>query len=262
MVSQDWVRHTQPPSQGGGWGNLQPLQNLVDEYEMKDGTPFDWNNPVHAANPYANRDPRFHQSIIYNDRPWATSVIKTFVGSGTTDALNFNTASTQTGYYVAKLLDENSTLMVSYRPGSHYWTFMRYAETLLNYAEARNEELAAPDQTVYDAVNAIRDRANVKMPPLPVGLSKDEMRARIRHERRIELAFETHRFWDIRRWRIGEQVMKSAWGMRITKNANGTYKYERFITDNRFYKPAFDLFPVPQDEVEKNKAMVQNPGYN
>lgn len=261
VVANDWVRHTQPPSQGGGWGNLQPLQNLVDDYEMTDGSKFDWNNPVHAANPYSNRDPRFHQTVIYNDRTWAGSVIKSFVGSGTVDALNYNTAATQTGYYAAKLLDENSTLISSYRPGSHFWVFMRYAEVLLNYAEARNEELTQPDQSIYDAVNAIRSRQNVQMPALPAGLNKDQMRERIRHERRIELAFETHRFWDVRRWRIGEQVFKTAWGMRITRNTNATYKYERFITENRIYRPAFDLFPIPQTEIERNKALAQNPGY-
>jgi len=262
VTAEDWVRHTQPPSQGGGWGNLQPIQNLVDDYEMIDGSPFNWNNPTHAANPYANRDPRFHMSIIYNDRTWNNAVIKTHVASGTVDALGYNSPSaTQTGYYVAKLLDETSTLISSYRPGSHYWVFMRYAEALLNYAEARNEELGAPDQSIYDAVNQIRARNGVNMPPLPTGLSKNEMRERIRHERRIELAFEAHRFWDVRRWRIGTDVFnEDAEGMRITKTGN-TYTYQRIITEQRSYKPAFDLFPIPQNEIENNKALYQNPGY-
>lgn len=261
VTSQDWVRHTQPPSQGGGWGNLQPIQNLVDDYEMKDGTAFDWNNPGQAANPYANRDPRFHMSIIYNERPWANSVIKTYVANGTVDAFGYNNpASTQTGYYVAKLLDENSTLIGSYRPGSHFWVFMRYAETLLNYAEARNEELAQPDQSIYEAVNLVRGRTGVAMPALPAGLSKDQMRERIRHERRVELAFEAQRFWDVRRWRIGTQVFKDAIGMKISK-VGSAYKYEKVITEKRTYKAAFDLFPIPQNEMENNKALLQNPGY-
>lgn len=261
VTSQDWVRHTQPPSQGGGWGNLQPIQNLVDDYEMKDGSPFNWSNPTHASNPYANRDPRFHMSIIYNDRTWSGTVIKTHVGANTADAMgNGSSASTQTGYYVAKLLDETSTLISSYRPGSHYWVFMRYAEALLNYAEARNEELTQPDQSIHDAINEIRNRPGVEMPDLPANLTKEEMRDRIRHERRIELAFEAHRFWDVRRWRIGTQVFTDAIGMKITKTGS-TYKYEKIITEKRTYKPAFDLFPIPQSEVENNKALVQNPGY-
>ena len=262
VVSQDWVRHTQPVSQGGGWGNLQPIQNLVDDYEMADGSKFDWAIPAHAANPYANRDPRFHMSVIYNDRTWAGSVIKTHLNSGTVDAIFYNNpGSTQTGYYLAKLLDENSSLIGTYKPGSHHWVFMRYAENLLNYAEARNEELTSPDPSVYDAVNMIRQRPGVAMPRLPAGLSKEEMRERIRHERRIELAFETHRFWDVRRWRIGTTVFGDAIGMRITKTGT-TYKFDKITTENRSYKPAFDLFPIPQSEMERNKALKQNPGYN
>jgi hypothetical protein len=260
IVENDWVRHTEPPSQGGGWGNLQPLQNMVDEYEMANGKYItDPASGYDAAKPYAGRDPRFYQSIIYDGCKWAGATINTYVGSGV-DGLNYNTAATKTGYYVAKLLDENATLISSYKPGSHYWVFMRYAEALLNYAEAQNEALGAPDQSVYDAVNQIRDRKNVKMPFLPTGLSKEEMRQRIRHERRVELAFETHRFWDLRRWRIGTQEGTAAYGMKVTKSGTN-YTYEKFLLENRVYRPAFDLFPIPQTEREKDKALTQNPGY-
>lgn len=259
-VDNDWVRHTEPPSQGGGWGNLQPLQNMVDEYEMANGKYItDPSSGYDAAKPYTGRDPRFYQSIIYDGCKWAGATINTYVGSGV-DGLNYNAAATKTGYYVAKLLDENATLITSYKPGSHYWVFMRYAEALLNYAEAKNESLSAPDQTVYDAVNAVRDRKNVKMPPLPAGLSKEEMQLRIRHERRVELAFETHRFWDLRRWRIGTQEGTAAYGMKVTKSG-ANYTYEKFLLENRVYRPAFDLFPIPQSEREKDKALTQNPGY-
>lgn len=261
VVSNDWVRHTEPPSRGGGWGNLQPLQNIVDDYEMANGKYItDPTSGYDPTKPYVGRDPRFHQSIIYNGRTWLGASINTFVGAGA-DGLNNSTAATQTGYYVAKNLDENATLISSYKPGSHYWIFMRYTEALLNYAEAQNE-VAGPDQTVYDAINLIRDRLSVKMPPLPVGLSKDEMRERIRHERRIELAFEAHRFWDVRRWRIGGQPASTdAYGMRITKTGT-TFKYEKFLLEKRVYKPAFDLFPIPQTERDKQPALSQNPDYN
>jgi hypothetical protein len=260
VVDNDWVRHTQPPSQGGGWGNLQPLQNLVDEYEMNNGKYItDPSSGYDAAKPYIGRDPRFYQSIIYDGCKWAGATINTYVGSGV-DGLNYSTAATKTGYYVAKLLDETATLITSYRPGSHYWVFMRYAEALLNYAEAQNEALSTPDQSVYDAINKIRDRKNVKMPAIQTGLSKEEMRLRIRHERRIELAFETHRFWDLRRWRIGTQAGTNAYGMKVTKSGS-VYTYEKFLLENRVYKPAFDLFPIPQTEREKDKALTQNTGY-
>jgi hypothetical protein len=259
VVANDWVRQTEPPSQGGGWGNLQPLQNIVDEYEMMNGKMItDPSSGYDPNNPYVNRDPRFQQSIIYNGRKWGNGTIYTYVGSGV-DGLNYNTASTQTGYYVAKLLDSNATLITSYKGGSHYWVFMRYAEALLNYAEAQNEVLAAPDASVYNAINQIRSRTNVGMPPLPAGLSKDDMRQRIRHERRVELAFEAQRFWDIRRWRIGTHET-TAWGMRITKTGT-TYKYEKFVVENRVYQPAFDLFPIPQTEIDKDQALQQNTGY-
>jgi hypothetical protein len=137
---------------------------------------------------------------------------------------------------------------------------MRYAETLLDYAEAQNEA-AGPDQSVYDAINEIRDRPSVSMPHLPAGLSKEQIRDYIRHERRVEMALEPSRFWDIRRWRIGEQVMKAAYGMRIEKNTDGTFTYNKFLVEDRIYKPAFDLFPIQQSEMERNKALVQNPGY-
>jgi hypothetical protein len=260
VVDNDWVRHTEPPSQGGGWGNLQPLQNLVDDYEMSNGKYItDPSSGYDATKPYVGRDPRFYQSIIYDGCKWAGATINTYVGSGV-DGLNYSTAATKTGYYAAKLLDETATLITSYKPGSHYWVFMRYAEALLNYAEAQNEALSTPDQSVYDAVNKIRDRANVKMPPLQTGLSKEEMRQRIRHERRIELAFETHRFWDLRRWRIGTQEGLNAYGMKVTKSGT-VYTYEKFLLENRVYRPAFDLFPIPQTEREKDKALTQNTGY-
>lgn len=260
VVDNDWVRHTEPPSQGGGWGNLQPLQNLVDDYEMSNGKYItDPSSGYDPAKPYTGRDPRFYQSIIYDGCRWAGATINTYVGSGV-DGLNYSTAATKTGYYTAKLLDETATLITSYKPGSHYWVFMRYAEALLNYAEAQNEALGTPDQSVYDAVNKIRDRANVKMPALQTGLSKEEMRQRIRHERRIELAFETHRFWDLRRWRIGTQEGLNAYGMKVTKSGT-VYTYEKFLLENRVYKPAFDFFPIPQTEREKDKALTQNTGY-
>ncbi|NII29504.1 RagB/SusD family nutrient uptake outer membrane protein [Pseudoflavitalea sp. X16] len=261
VVSNDWVRHTEPPGRGGGWGNLQPLQNIVDDYEMANGKYItDPTSGYDPNNPYVGRDPRFHQSIIYNGRTWLGVSINTYVGAGA-DGLNNSTAATQTGYYVAKNLDENATLISSYKPGSHYWIFMRYTEAFLDYAEAQNEAVG-PDQSVYDAINLIRDRTNVKMPPLPVGLSKDEMRERIRHERRIELAFEAHRFWDVRRWRIGGQATSTdAYGMKITKTGS-TFKYEKFLLEKRVYKPAFDLFPIPQTEREKQPALSQNLGYN
>ena len=138
---------------------------------------------------------------------------------------------------------------------------MRYAETLLNYAEAKNEELDVPDQSVYDAINAIRARNGVAMPPLPPGLGKDAMRDRIRHERMIELAFENHRFWDVRRWKIAPDVLTKLYGMKITKSG-ANYVYQKFLVEDRIFDPAKNyLYPIPQTEINKDKALVQNAGY-
>lgn len=256
----DWLQRNLPPSLKG-YGNIHPSQNLVDEYEMTDGSKFDWNNPVEAANPYANRDPRMAMSIIYNTHKWATATIYSYVGSGTADALAFGNNSTRTGYYLAKTVDESGTLTAPVNYGSHYEIFMRYAETLLTYAEAKNEELDAPDQSVYDAINAIRARQGVAMPPLPPGLGKDAMRDRIRHERMIELAFENHRFWDVRRWKIAPDVLTKLYGMKITKSGS-TYVYQKFLVEDRMFDPAKNyLYPIPQTEINKDNALVQNEGY-
>jgi hypothetical protein len=261
ITADDWVRETQPPGQGGGWANLQPTQNLVDAYEMSNGQLItDATSGYDAANPYLNRDPRFYATVIYNGCKWAGSTIYTYVGAGV-DGLNNKSGATQTGYYAGgKMLDENSTLISSYKPGSHFWVFMRFGEALLNYAEAQNEAVGA-DQSVYDAVNAIRTRSSVNMPPLPAALSQDQMRQRIRHERQVELALEGNRFWDVRRWRTGVLDFTDAMGMKVTKTTTGTYQYEKIVVESRSYKPAFDLFPIPQSEMERNKTLKQNEGY-
>ncbi|MNY07294.1 SusD family protein [compost metagenome] len=256
----DWLQRNLPPSLKG-YGNIHPSQNLVDEYEMKDGSAFNWNNPVHAANPYANRDPRLAMSVIYNTRTWGTATIYTYVGSGTADALAFGNNSTRTGYYLAKAVDESGTLSAPINYGSHFEIFMRYAEALLNYAEAKNEALDVPDQTIYDAVNAIRARKGVEMPALPPALGKEAMRLRIRHERMIELAFENHRFWDVRRWKIAPAVLTKMYGVRITKTGT-VYKYERFLVEDRVFDQSKNyLYPIPQTEINKDRALVQNPNY-
>src|SRR5690606_9677555 len=149
----------------------------------------------------------------------------------------------------------------SVRNGSNYWIFMRYAEVLLIYAEAQNEYLDAPDNSIYEAVNEIRSRPGVNMPDIPSGLTKEEMTEKIRHERRIELAFESHRFWDMKRWRISTDVLKAAYGMRATKQDDGSFSYQRFRAEVRNIPEHYDLFPIPQTAINRNTSLVQNPGY-
>ena len=267
----NYTLETFVPSQGGQV-SIAPLQNLVDAYEMKNGelpviSYSTSGNPVvnpasgyDPNNPYQGRDPRFYMSILYNGAKWRGETVFTYSGAPS-DGINNGFNNTQSGYYLAKTVDENSSLTPVKRNGNNFWIYMRYAEVLLNYAEAQNEALDVPDITVYDAINAVRNRPGVEMPPLPANLTKAQMRDKIRHERQIELAFEGHRFWDMKRWRIADQVMKEAYGMMIERAQNGSFSYKRFLIENRIYKPAFDLYPIMQTELNRNKALVQNPGY-
>lgn len=273
-----------PPKHGiddYGWGNRDnPTQEIVDAFEMKDGSNFDWNNPQHAANPYANRDARFYASILYNGVEWKGDVLytstniwskadKKFVTNAPNGLASANN-STFTGYYLKKHMNESVVAGYSNRGlgvgGGHNLIVLRYAEILLTYAEAKNEVLAAPDKAIYDAVNLVRQRAG--QPDLPNGLSKEEMRTRIRNERRVELAFENKRYFDIIRWKAGDTYLnKECHGMKITysRDAQGNIipKYERFV----LVKKTFDinknyLLPIPQTAVNKNPNLYpNNPGW-
>lgn len=259
------------PSLNGQVG-ITPLQNLVDAYEMKNGqrifmeeypglTPTV--NPASgyvAQDPYKDRDPRFYMTILYNGSRFKQKDILTYQGAAA-DGINGGFNNTTTGYYLAKLVDENAQRTPSVINGTYHWIYLRYAEVLLNYAEALNEALPEPSQDVYDAINLIRRRPGVLMPTLPLGLGKAEMRKRIRNERRIELAFEGQRFFDIKRWRIGLAVMPNAYGMLATRDQSGNTLYQRFLVENRVYQPHFDLFPIMQTEINRNTKLVQNPGY-
>lgn len=246
-----------------GYARIQPIQEMVDAYEMQiTGLPItDPTSGYNPNDPYAGRDPRLGYSVIYDGSTWKGQVIRTHASAGTNAVLpGGGTTQTRTGYYLAKTVDENANIEPAVT-GEHFWVYMRYEDLLLMYAEAQNEALDAPDNSVYEAVNAVRTRTGVDMPSLPAGLSRLQIRDRIRNERRVELAFEGKRFWDIRRWRIGEQVMRSATGV-VVRLAGSARTFEYHLLQNRIYRSEFDLFPIPQDEINKQPALEQNPGYN
>ena len=255
-----------PFSLDNGWGNQTcPTQELVDSYEMLDGSPFDWNNPEHAANPYSNRDKRLHWSIIVDGSIFKNSVIRTAYRT-TPDGLGM-VEGTNTGYILRKFLDETipfEKLAIDYLGSSTSWKEIRYAEVLLNYAEAQNEIVGA-DQSVYDAMELVRQRAGLGG-TLPEGLGQEEMREKIRHERKVELAFEGHRFWDIRRWRIAEELLhgKRFHGIKITDSGD-VKNYEIFeITTSpvQVFLPKHYLMPISFNELAKNpKLGSNNEGY-
>jgi hypothetical protein len=172
--------------------------------------------------------------------------------------------ATKTGYYLRKYVIEAISLSPNnISTKQHTWALFRYGEVLLNYAEAMNEVYGPENAGTYgmtalQAVNLVRTRA--KMPAFPLGLSKDNFRTKLQNERRVELAFEDHRFWDIRRWKIGANTT-SIYGMDITKNADGTFKYTKMQIEQRIFDTKMNLYPIPLSEIYKNNKLKQNIGW-
>lgn len=265
------------PGSGGGQGLLNPTQNHVDLYEaVKRATPT---GPITSSapiketgsgydpqNPYANRDPRFYSNIIYNDMAWQGRRIIMYINvpPPAGQPLDYGTGATftRTRYYAKKLWPEvyrtgsTATVLVNY-------VMFRFGEVLLNYAEALNEA-QGPVSDVHRYVNQIR--ARVGMPPLPAGLSKDEMRTRIHNERGVELAFEELRWWDAMRWKKGpELVSQTITGMNVVKTGTG-FTYSVVPVDLAFQRTPFKeymyFYPIPRTEINKsNGILIQNPGW-
>jgi hypothetical protein len=186
-----------PGVNDGAWGGFSPSQNLVDAYEMNNGKPItDQSSGYNPQAPYTNRDSRLDKSILHQGSKYKAGItIETFRGGNTNNTNRLD--SSKTGYGLLKMVDTSK-----YGPAGsadNDWIFIRYAEVLLNYAEAQNEA-AGPDASVFDAINQIRIRA--AQPPVS-GLSQAALRELIRNERRVELSFEEHRFFDVRRWKLG-----------------------------------------------------------
>jgi hypothetical protein len=249
-----------PAGSFGGWGGIAPTQNLVDAYEMKDGKPINQSALYNPNDPYKDRDARFYATVLYNGSEFGGKKVETFEGGANSKSVSDDASNT--GYYIRKFLYPSAEKMAQLYPSTsdQDWIFLRYAEVLLNYAEAHNEAVG-PDATVYDAINQLRSRPSVNQPPLPAGLSQADMRQRIRNERRVELSFEEHRYFDIRRWGIAKEVLNGPlYGMKITKTATG-FNYERIIFENRVFQDKMVVLPIPQAEIDKNPAAKQIAGW-
>jgi hypothetical protein len=260
------------PNGYGGWAGNAPTQNLVDVYQMNNGLPANTTNPLYdPAKPYENRDPRFAATILYNGAPYRERNIETFIPGGRDSRdgdSNWNT--TKTGYYLRKFMNESYPLQNPWgNAGFQPWIYIRYAEVLLNYAEAVNEAYGpdgvAPNAslTARQAVNMVRSRAGINMPPV-TAVDRNSMRAAIIYERQVELAFEEHRFYDVRRWKIAEVTENMpARGVIITKNANGTFSYTgKIALDGRKFETKHYWLPIPRSEIQaSNNQLEQNPGY-
>lgn len=251
------------------WGGVNPTQELVDDYDMDNGLPIsDPASGYDPKHPYVHREKRFYQSIVYDGAYFYNDTIYTRQGINSPNEIDLSdhNDATQTGYYIRKNVNENITLGPDNwnAPGSggqNYYYF-RYAEVLLNYAEAQNEA-SGPDATVYAAINAVRTRA--LLPSLIAGLSQSQMRTAIRRERRVELAFEDKRWWDLMRWKLAEvNINKPVHGIAITSDGSGGFNYTPVTTpggDRKFDGTKNYLFPIPQNAIDRNKKLVQNPGY-
>jgi hypothetical protein len=245
-----------------GKGQTSPTQELAAAFPMANGLAItDPASGYDANNPYANRDPRLTNTLLYNGAQWLNTQLQTYAGGQSKP--NSAVQQTQTSYYMRKFMGNFETAN-SYSGHNEDWLVIRYADILLDYAEARNEA-AGPDASVYQALTAIRQRAGIQpgagnLYGLAANMSKDDMRAVIRNERRIELAFEESRYWDIRRWKIAETIMNQPrQGLSITQNGTGFLFNPINVLTTKFVAPKMYLYPIPYDEVLKNPNMKQNP---
>ncbi len=253
-----------PVSLVGGRGGTNPSLDLVNAYERIDGTPFDWDNPEHAANPFANRDPRFAKSILYNGSSWMGTTIETFEGGKDLQTIN----ATRTGFYIRKFLSPNARFVAPTGVADHCFPLFRYAEILLNYAEAMNEAYGPDNASAYSltarqALALIRSRAGLTgNQSVPSAKTREEMRDAIRRERRIELAFEEHRHMDLRRWKLAEEVLnKPVRGLKIVRTGDSDFSYSVRTVENRVFQPKMYFYPFPQEEISRNSSLNQNPGW-
>ena len=243
------------PVSFGGKGGTNPSQNLVDDYEMLDGTPFDWNDPAKAAQPFENRDARLGATILMNMAPFKGKKVATYP-EGADASPNPN--ATKTGYYLRKFLNEDVNIQTGGSSSGHVVPLFRLAEIYLNYAEALNEcDPTNPDIALY--LNKVRNRASL---PNVSALSQEQMRAVIQHERRVELAFEEHRSWDVRRWKIASSTLGAPlMGVQIERKPLGGYTSMPVKVEQRVFQPKMYWYPIPQSEVLKLKQWKQNNGW-
>lgn len=238
-----------PPGDNGN-AEATPTENLVSQYEMADGTDFSWN--IHAANPYEGREPRFYASILYNGASWKGRTIEAYEGGRDGWGLGGNTTST--GYYIRKFMDED---MIDFKENDYTYYYMRYAEVLLIYAEAMAQQGFVKEALIE--LNNVRNRVHL---PAVEATTIDQFMIHLRHERMVELAFEGHRFWDLRRWNLAKSTLNNTHlkGKKPIRQADETITYEDVDCDNgktRIYLDKYKRFPIPYTELQSNELCEQ-----
>jgi len=240
----------------GGNSGITPSDNLAAAYEYI-GAPD-------PANPYINRDPRLAATIVTIGSSWTGRTIDASAG-GADDRAKANTS--RTGYYLKKFLTDNLNLTQG-GTAQHNWIVFRYAEILLGYAEAMNDAFGADVQpagypmTARQALTMVRNRASNSLPAVTAS-SVADFRAAIKQERRVELAFEDHRYWDLLRWNDAETLLNQPIrGVTVTKNPDNSFNYQTITVAARAFRNAMYLFPFTQTEISNSKGTLeQNPGY-
>lgn len=293
-----WYTRNQGMNGYHGWTSSEPTQNLVDDYEMMDGTKFDWNNPVHAAAPYENRDPRFYESVFYDGAKWkprtpdgagidpygevqfgqyqigSSDDPVTYFGLDTRNSSIENWNGTRTGYSIRKFSDPDPNLVDMNTRQEVPSPQIRFTEVVFNYAEACIE--LGEEAEAREWINKIRFRAG--MPAFTE--SGDALVERYRNERNIEMMFEEQRFYDTRRWMIAPETLgqkariivitatlKPGKSVAVYRYSKDDYDYKYTVqdievgTENRKWEDKLYFPPISLDEMNRNNKLVQNPGY-
>lgn len=261
------------------WGGNTPIQELVDDYEMIDGSKFNWLNPAHAAAPYEQRDPRFYASILFDQAPWRPRpndtkeidpvgkiIIRSVEetpgvwkpGLDTRDGPVEDWNGGYSGYYLRKFVDPNVVHEYAAAGANQEapWHFFRYGEILLNYAEACIE--LGEEGEAKDKLNMLRERAG--MPDITE--TGQALINKYRNERRVELVFEQHRYFDVRRWMTAPQVLgRNANGIVIEDPLSGPVTYKLNKIQDRAWSNKMYFLPILLDEINRNKNLKQNPLY-
>ncbi|MEX2336840.1 MAG: RagB/SusD family nutrient uptake outer membrane protein [Fulvivirga sp.] len=254
----------------GGYTANMPTLNLVEKYQNKDGLYIDWDTPITTlpkdpTSPYENLDPRFGQTVMYNGMEvYPNAFFENYnYNAPASHPLDGENGPRASGMQFAHLLRKHvygyEDRLITQKTWQPMCPIMRLTELYLMYSEALNETLSAPDNRVLEKINIIRDRSG--MPGIPAGLSKNEMRKRIQDEWAIEFAFEEYRFFDLKRWKMGQEFIGPIYDLHVIKNADESYTYTKYLFEERVFFDWYYLHPLPPSEINMQYGLIQNPGW-